>query len=72
MNGCKFSTKGDKLASCDSNGIVKVWDLKTGSEQLSFDCDRSSANCLGIDRSGTIIGVGCDDGLIRLFNSNTG
>lgn len=43
-----------------------------GNEQMNFDCDRSSAHCISIDRSGNIIGVGCDDGLIRLFNSTTG
>ena len=37
-----------------------------------MDCERSSANCIAIDRSGNTVGVGCDDGLIRLFNVNTG
>lgn len=37
-----------------------------------MDCDRSSANCISIDRSGRTVGVGCDDGLVKLFSMNTG
>lgn len=43
-----------------------------GRESNSFDCDKFSANCISVDRSGNTIGVGCDDGLIRLFNDTTG
>jgi WD40 repeat protein len=30
VTGCKFNVKGDRLASCDANGIIKTWDLKAG------------------------------------------
>lgn len=72
VNGCKFTPKGDKIASCDSNGIVKSWDLSRGKEINSYDCDKKSANALSIDRTGTFIAVGCDSGLINIFNDVIG
>ena len=38
----------------------------------NFTTDKRAANCLSIDRSGTIIAVGTDDALIILFNDSTG
>jgi hypothetical protein len=31
-----------------------------------------SANCISIDQSGTYLAVGCDGGLIHLFNDVSG
>lgn len=72
MTGTKFSPKGDKLFSCDANGVVKSWDLRSSGEVNSFSCEKRSAYCLSVDRSGNMIGVGANDGLIYLFNDSTG
>jgi hypothetical protein len=38
----------------------------------SFDCNKSSANCISIDQSGTYLAVGCDSALIHIYNDVTG
>jgi hypothetical protein len=46
--------------------------LRGGREANTFTCEKRAANCISIDRSGNILGVGADDGLIFLFNDATG
>jgi len=38
----------------------------------SYECDRKSANAISIDRTGTFFAVGCDGGLIHIFNDTIG
>jgi len=33
VNKVRFSLKGDLLASCDSDGVVKVWDVRMVKEK---------------------------------------
>ena len=72
LTGCKFSPKGDRLASCDSTGVVKTWDVKGGREANSFSTDNKPANCISIDRSGNMLAVGTDDAAIYLFSDTSG
>lgn len=68
VNSVAFSLKGDMLASCDSDGIVKVWDVRMVKGKSQFDAGPYSANTVSIDKSGVIIAVASDEGLIKLFN----
>jgi|688.fasta_scaffold1507014_2 WD40 repeat protein len=34
VNKVRFSLKGDLVASCDSDGVVKVWDTRMVKEKL--------------------------------------
>jgi WD40 repeat protein len=59
------------LASCDSDGIVKVWDVRMVKGKNQYDAGPYSANAVSIDKSGAIIAVANDEGQIRLFNDQT-
>eukprot|EP01016_Furgasonia_blochmanni_P012503 TRINITY_DN1619_c0_g1_i3.p1 TRINITY_DN1619_c0_g1~~TRINITY_DN1619_c0_g1_i3.p1 ORF type:complete len:436 (-),score=66.46 TRINITY_DN1619_c0_g1_i3:96-1403(-) len=72
VNHVAFSLRGDVLTSCDADGVVKCWDIRMVKERYQFDCGPHSANSCHIDKSGTIVAVGSDDNLIRLFNLNSG
>ena len=47
--------QGDTLASCDSYGTVKLWDVRTGSPMTSFDVGPHPANRVAFDPTGTFI-----------------
>ena len=50
------------LASCDSDGIVKVWDVRMVKGRNQYDAGPYSANSVSIDKSGVIIAAANDEG----------
>jgi WD40 repeat protein len=44
VNGVAFSLTGDTIASCDADGIVKLWDVRVVSEKASLDCGDNPVN----------------------------
>lgn len=47
-----FLLQGDTIASCDSYGIVKLWDVRTVSPMTVVDCGPHAANMVSFDPSG--------------------
>ena len=43
VNSVNFNLKGDLILSTDSDGIVKIWDVRMVKESHSFDCGLASA-----------------------------
>jgi WD40 repeat protein len=37
--GAAVLEKGDKALSCSDDGVLKLWNLKTGKRQVVFTCD---------------------------------
>eukprot|EP00919_Chromeraceae_sp_WS-2016_P053470 GHVR01126954.1.p1 GENE.GHVR01126954.1~~GHVR01126954.1.p1 ORF type:complete len:178 (-),score=5.03 GHVR01126954.1:826-1359(-) len=68
VNDVCFNMAGDKIASCDSDGIVKIWDVRMVKEKNHYDCGPYPANCLYFDNSGTIVGIGIENGEIKIYN----
>jgi len=68
INKVRFSTSGDSLASCDADGIVKIWDVRNVKESNQFDTGPYSANSVSFDKSGTNLAVASDEGLIKIFS----
>jgi WD40 repeat protein len=62
VNDVCFNLVGDKIASCDSDGIVKVWDVRMVKEKQQYDSGPYSANAVDFDASGTIIGIALNKG----------
>ncbi|KAG1152882.1 hypothetical protein G6F37_000383 [Rhizopus arrhizus] len=66
----KFSSQGDKVASCDMDNMVKIWHCK-GQPVESFKIKNSPANVLSLEwdaRSDKFLYLGTDTGLIRVYN----
>lgn len=72
VNSVAFNPKGDAIASTDSDGIVKVWDVRMVKEMSEFDCGMASANCASFDASGEMLVIGSEDGSIKLQNITSG
>lgn len=50
------------LASCDSDGICKIWDVRMVKGRTQYDAGPYSANAVAIDKSGLMIAVANDEG----------
>lgn len=64
--------------SCDSDGVIKVWDIRMVKEQVQFDIGAGSgtsvvsANSVIFDKSGSYVFVAAEDKSIQVFNLATG
>merc|ERR1712146_735226 len=60
--------RGDTIASCDADGIVKLWDVWVVSEYLQIDTGQHPANAACFDRSGKVLAIASGDASIKTFN----
>merc|ERR1712137_527293 len=67
-NQANFNLRGDTIASCDSDGIVKCWDVRVVSEYLQIDTGQHPANSTAFDRSGKVLAIGSGDASAKTFN----
>jgi len=72
VNHVSYSNKGDVIASCDSDGVVKLWDVKMVRERTQFDSGQLPANVSIFDKSGSILVVGSEDGSAYAINTDNG
>ena len=63
--------RGDNIASCDSDGVVKIWDAKMVRERTQFDTGQLPANSAIFDKSGTVLIVASEDANIYVYNVET-
>jgi len=74
MNACNYvcmNLKGDTIGSCDADGVVKLWDVRMVAElgTIAAQAGPYPINCVDFDRSGTRLAAACDDGIIRIFDT---
>lgn len=63
-----FSVGGHYIASCDSDGILKAWDIRMVQELMQVDAGDAIAVSVAFDRNAKYIAVGCSDAEIRIVN----
>lgn len=58
------------FASCDAEGVVKLWDLRNTKESAHYEVEaRHAANKLSFDPSGKILAVACNSGSIKFLHT---
>eukprot|EP00958_Prasinococcus_capsulatus_P007900 scaffold740_cov405-Prasinococcus_capsulatus_cf.AAC.3 len=57
------------MASVDSDGTLKVWDLRKAHEMISINTGPQPANKCAYDRSGTLVAVASDDGTVKWYDA---
>ncbi|RUS86529.1 hypothetical protein EGW08_005721 [Elysia chlorotica] len=70
-----FSTlflQGDTIASCDSYGVVKLWDVRSVAPMASFEVGPHPANKLAFDPSGGVLAIASNDSIIKMYEINSG
>jgi sperm-associated antigen 16 protein len=79
VNDVCFNLQGDTLVSCDSDGYVKVFDIRMVVERASAyvgggaggsNKASAAANAVSLDRSGACISVACEDGTVRILDAS--
>ena len=56
------------MASCDSDGIVKVWDIRVVKEICNVDAGDAMAMSVSFDKNSKMVAVGCSDAEIKMIN----
>ncbi|KAG5503623.1 hypothetical protein JIQ42_05845 [Leishmania sp. Namibia] len=56
------------FASCDTQGVVIVWDTRRMAQLLRVECGPQPANCVAVDGTGHYVAVASDDGTIKLID----
>ena len=72
VNDACFSVGGQYVSTCDSDGIVKLWDIRMVQELLSVDTGDSICHCASFDKNTKAIAVGCGDANIKVINIEKG
>jgi WD40 repeat protein len=71
VNDVAFSMRGDALASCDADGVVRVWDVRMVAERGVATLARGQpVHALAWDRSGAVLAAGCEDGTVRVLDTS--
>ncbi|RYG44178.1 hypothetical protein EON67_12060, partial [archaeon] len=72
VNDVVFSLRGDAVASCDADGVVRVWDIRMVSERASATLGKVPVHSVAFDRSAAILTAACDDGSIHVLDAGAG
>lgn len=72
INDAVFSIGGQFIATCDSDGILKTWDIRMVQEVSNTDIGDVIAHCCAFDKTGKYITVGCSDGELKVFSVDKG
>lgn len=70
-----FNLRGDTVISSDADGVVKLWDVRTVSERLEIvtvTTERHPAHAAKFDRSGKVIAVASDAGVVKIYSGMDG
>lgn len=66
------ATAGGKVYSSGDDKTLRVWDLDTGKELSVWGPFENETDTCAIDLDHHRVVLGCDDGCIRIFNTQTG
>ena len=71
INHATFNMKGDTIISCDSLGIVKLWDVRKTSVVESHDLGPYAINAVSFNPLSTMFVAASDDGSVKTYNMQT-
>lgn len=54
------------MASCDADGVVKMWDARMVAEIGTMEAGQHPLNSLSLDRSATRLAAASNDGVIKV------
>jgi len=68
-----YSTRGSVLASGLEDGVIKLWDTKTGRLKKTFKAHKHKITALSYNpNSSTLVSTGTEDGMIKFWDVKTG
>jgi WD40 repeat protein len=69
---CAFSPQGDRLATAAADGVVRVFDVATGSEQLTITSHSDWVYAIAWNADGSKFATGSRDKTAKVFDAKTG
>jgi len=72
INDLVISPAGERIVTGHADGIMRIWDLATGTERLKVDNHQGAITALSLSSDGTMIASGDAAGLVRLWDPLTG
>jgi WD40 repeat protein len=66
------SSDGKRIVAGGDDGIVRVWDARSGQEVFQLAGHRSTVRALAVDARSRSIASGSDDGTIKVWDSESG
>jgi WD40 repeat protein len=73
VHAIAFDNSGERLATGDGHGTVKLWDLNTNAERHTFtDGHNSTINALVFSPDGILLAAAADCRDVRIWNTETG
>jgi WD40 repeat protein len=67
-----FVGKTGLFATCSGDQIVKEWNVDNGGNVRTFTGSPDFLYALGVSPDGAVLATGGEDGVVRLYNGNTG
>lgn len=64
----RFNGAENNFISCDSEGIVKVWEKRMMKCSFTLDCGPYSANAVDFEQSGKIAVIASEDFTIKILD----
>lgn len=68
MNGISLSEAEKEVVSCDSEGVVKLWDLRMMKVRGEMNCGPHAANGITLDPSAELGFVASDEGSVVVID----
>ena len=72
VNHATFNPKGDTIASCDSYGNLKLFDVRTLGQLATVDVGPHPANHATFDSSGQLVAIASNDSTVKMYEVSTG
>jgi WD40 repeat protein len=67
-----FVGKSPNVATCSGDQTVSFWNVDNGGRQRSFAGAADFLYALGVSPDGSVVAAGGEEGIVRLYNGNTG
>nr|XP_020010684.1 sperm-associated antigen 16 protein-like [Castor canadensis] len=72
INDATFTPRGHIIASCDSCGVLKLWDFRKLLPIVSIDVGPSPGNEVNFDSTGRVLAQASGNGVIHLLDLKSG
>jgi WD40 repeat protein len=68
IRGVAFTPGGRRLASCSTDGTIKIWNVRTGAELLTLPGRHTPLTAIAFSEDGNLLASCGHDGVVRIWD----